>query len=114
MTPDFGVLWDGPWPYDHQAGVGIEMKGRPHGAERFILTLAEYGCHPAAGRRIFDTLATQGIDTRTVTRAVNFIKLNNALIAQGVTLRIVAPKAEWTPTIIDGAWPQETLTAIGH
>jgi len=115
MRPNFGILWEGDWPFPPGDGVGIELRGRPqNGAEEFILDLACHGCHPVLGREIFDALA-QGLEPRHTLRAnLDFVRMNTDVLKHGVTLRILRPwpyPQGWEPRDY-GPWPEDTMRAV--
>lgn len=115
MKPKLGDLWPGEWDFPPYDGVGIELIGRPQdGAEEFLLTLGEHGCHPDMGREIFDALAV-GLEPRhTVKNDLDFVALHAALARQGVTLNIIRPwpyPQGWEPRIF-GPWPDAFYEAV--
>lgn len=96
--PRFGTLFEGPWPYPPEDGVGMRLEGVPNDPHAFIDTLQGYSCNPAATRRILDTLQRGDAKYTTVSPRLAFDDIAVSLARLGVTLTIVPPATPDDPT----------------
>lgn len=121
-----GSLWEGPWPYPPQDGVGIRLEGVPTDWRGLVDYMQSKSCNPIAARRLADGLTRGEVRFTTLRSEFNFERMATDFASFGVVLRIVPPVppknpdhasedyAELRRRLADGSLTREEIGPYAH
>lgn len=97
----FDKYFQGEWPYETHAGVGIKLSGIPNNQEKFISILQSESCNPLATRRILAQIIEKGFYLTTCVSTLNFNYIGDCLKEINVKMEIIPPIENPTDGSVD-------------
>lgn len=100
--PKFDTIYNGPWPYRGDEGVGLHLQFIGDGMKYhgfFPDLLIKYGCPEGKAREISDRLAITGVYRVTVAHNLDFDLLATEMEVHGIRMGIIPPQQGWRKVV---------------